>query len=689
MANNYAQCAPDALDGKINIGETTIVTLVANTWTEVVLQSLANNPRPYPARTFCIKSSGTVYIAQASDSLEQDGSVVALPANPATATSGTAAGNFELLANTYYFFDVSRLGENSIWLYSTGTPTVRISNICETPYGDDDANVIPTPYAMRAPPPLVWERDLIGSGNGAPATTTAPGLVYQTFYGQVEFVILVRFFTTAGATDPFLTTPTGWTLLTEKNDGTRTHVSVWYRTISDADQETLADSSPPIWTWTRSAHLMLYGDVIANVDPTSPIDASTALSIVSPSGDNFSVPGITSVHDGALLAILAYVKDNTGDWVDGPSLEVCLNSQFTTGAAPLMGMGRYYKQLYKGGAVPAQTITYTGGAGSIDAFVCMIAFRPGTTLAAVGSYALLMSGETSDSSALGTPLATNTKYFWETSAIQVTTSLTTARSRSAACGNATLAIIASGYNSVPALIASTEKFTYSTEAVSAGTALATARDNCNAASNSTTGIFMGGYNGSFLTSSETYTFATDVRAAGGTMPTASAVGAAQGNALQAIYYGGTGGVIQKYTYATNTFAAVATAVLYARERLPAAFGNSAMAWFAYGWNVGGPTIVNTIDQYTYATAAVVAVGNLVPHEQVGDAITGMFPSGAANNSATALVWSFYGAIAPATSAYSFWIQKISLSTLVSTFSPTQPQKQNFACGVSSSPGNLS
>ena len=128
---------PGVTAGPVKFGPATIVTLVATTWTEVVLQSLAHLPRPFPRQRWLIKSSGVIYVAQANHSLKQGGSVVSLPANPATASSGTAAGNFELLANRYFFFDVERQGENSIWLFDpTGGAVVRITQASRTIYDE-------------------------------------------------------------------------------------------------------------------------------------------------------------------------------------------------------------------------------------------------------------------------------------------------------------------------------------------------------------------------------------------------------------------------------------------------------------------------------------------------------------------------------------------------------------------------
>lgn len=119
------------------IGKTTIVQLVATTWTEVVLQSLVNNPAVYPTTKWCIKANATIYIAQAAHSLNQQGIQVTLPTNPATATSGTASGNFELIANTYFYFDATRVGENSLYLFGpAGNEIVRIANVSRTPYDE-------------------------------------------------------------------------------------------------------------------------------------------------------------------------------------------------------------------------------------------------------------------------------------------------------------------------------------------------------------------------------------------------------------------------------------------------------------------------------------------------------------------------------------------------------------------------
>lgn len=123
--------------GPFKIGKTTIVQLAATTWTEVVLQSLASSPRPYPASRWLIKANSTIYVAQAVHSLKQAGVVVNLPANPATATSGAADGNLELLSTVYFEVDTERNGENSIWLFGpVGNEIVRITNIAYTPYDE-------------------------------------------------------------------------------------------------------------------------------------------------------------------------------------------------------------------------------------------------------------------------------------------------------------------------------------------------------------------------------------------------------------------------------------------------------------------------------------------------------------------------------------------------------------------------
>ena len=122
---------------ELKFGATTIVTLVATTWTEVVLQSLGHRPRPYPRAKWMIKSTGVIYLAQANHSLNQGGSPVTLPANPATASSGSAEGNFELAASTYFVVSSERQGENSIWLFDpTGGAVVRVTDVSKTPYDE-------------------------------------------------------------------------------------------------------------------------------------------------------------------------------------------------------------------------------------------------------------------------------------------------------------------------------------------------------------------------------------------------------------------------------------------------------------------------------------------------------------------------------------------------------------------------
>ena len=125
---------PGVLAGYPKIGETTIITMTANFWTALVLQDLTLNPWFYPTKRYCIKTTGAVFVAQANSSLSQQGLQVSLPADPSVVTSGTSSGLFELLPDVYWYVDATRRGENSLWFYSTGTPTIRIADISETPY---------------------------------------------------------------------------------------------------------------------------------------------------------------------------------------------------------------------------------------------------------------------------------------------------------------------------------------------------------------------------------------------------------------------------------------------------------------------------------------------------------------------------------------------------------------------------
>lgn len=133
---SLGQAGGSVLGGPTKIGNGASKTIPASTWTEIVLQDLSDNPRPYPRQRYSLVCLGNVYVAQANHGLtNRPGDT--LPANPATPSAGVFLPGYAfLLASTYLTFEAERVGENSLWIWSAAGTTAYVTNLTYTEYDD-------------------------------------------------------------------------------------------------------------------------------------------------------------------------------------------------------------------------------------------------------------------------------------------------------------------------------------------------------------------------------------------------------------------------------------------------------------------------------------------------------------------------------------------------------------------------
>lgn len=164
------------------------------------------------------------------------------------------------------------------------------------------------------------------------------------------------------------------------------------------------------------------------------------------------------------------------------------------------------------------------------------------------------------------------------------------------------AVITGGYAGVSDLTA-TDKYTYNTDTITVGTAIGVARSFSSGASNATLGVLAGGFNGLYQSATDKYTWVGETVVAGTSLPTATSYQAATSTTTFGLWGGGGTGsglttATYKYTFSGDSVVS-GTALGTSRDALAAA-GNATVGYFAGGGIVGGAGSTAVVDTYTYA-----------------------------------------------------------------------------------------
>ena len=170
---------------------------------------------------------------------------------------------------------------------------------------DEDASPISDVFTATGPPGQVVSRGAASAVSYASDSTTSLSLGVPS--GAVVGDVLVAslgFGKTGAGSQPVLTAPAGWTLVSRTNDGTDGALAVFTHVLASGE-------SSFAWTTNVTVGGSVFLAAFGGVDPSSPVDGSAGQG-VSGSGLSFATPSVTTSGASDVLVGSFFAYDGGG-----------------------------------------------------------------------------------------------------------------------------------------------------------------------------------------------------------------------------------------------------------------------------------------------------------------------------------------------------------------------------------------
>jgi hypothetical protein len=248
------------------------------------------------------------------------------------------------------------------------------ANTCELAgdAGDrDDAAVVDTVYdasridAMPDAPkaPIAWQATTTQT---IPVVPNAMAVTIATpaFAPGDVMIAAIAMGNTGQAAAPVFTPPTGWTLISQVDDGNDSALAMYWHVAATGEPATVT------WTFNEMMEGVAWISVYANVSTTTPIDVNSPV-LIANTGPAYTAPSVTTSTAGAMLVVTYAVHGSTKPtWTfpSGTQTRADLDDGTTR-----RGVG-VDKRLAAAGNSPA--LTLTASVAQDYALVDVLALRP-------------------------------------------------------------------------------------------------------------------------------------------------------------------------------------------------------------------------------------------------------------------------------------------------------------------------